>query len=209
MSKRETMTDREVHWNNIHATKSGTEVSWYQAEPTRSLELIREHSTSDSRVIDVGGGQSFLVDRLLDLGYRSLTVLDVAQSAVDSTRRRLGEKADLVRWIVADVTQVEHMNSVDLWHDRAVFHFLTDKADRHQYVNLLEKTLVPGGHAIIATFAPGGPLRCSGLEICQYDAKTLSDELGDSFRLIKSFEEDHLTPAGKTQRFFFAIFCRE
>jgi SAM-dependent methyltransferase len=203
------MTNREDHWNNIHANKPSTEVSWYQAEPKRSLELIREYSTPDSRVIDVGGGQSFLVDGLLDLGYRNLTVLDVAQSAIDATRRRLGEQADLVSWIVADITQVEHIDSVDVWHDRAVFHFLTEKADRRQYVSLLAQSLVPAGHVIIGTFAIGGPLRCSGLEICQYDAKTLSEELGNHFRLINSFEEDHLTPAGKPQRFLFATFRRE
>ncbi|MBL8819889.1 MAG: class I SAM-dependent methyltransferase [Planctomyces sp.] len=202
------MTDRKTHWDSIHANKLNTEVSWYQAEPKRSIELIFEFSTPDSRVIDVGGGQSFLVDGLLDLGYRNLTVLDVAQSAVDATRSRLGERADLVRWIVADVTQVAHLDPVEVWHDRAVFHFLTEEADRRNYVNLLKRSLLPGGHAIIGTFAIGGPLRCSGLEIRQYDALTLSAELGEQFRLTDSFEEDHQTPTGKTQRFFFAIFSR-
>ncbi len=202
------MTDRKTHWDNIHSNKRSTEVGWYQAEPKRSIELIREFSTHDSRVIDVGGGQSFLVDRLLDLGYRNLTVLDVAQSAVDATRSRLKERADLVRWIVADVTQIAHLDPVEVWHDRAVFHFLTEEADRRHYVNLLKRSLVPGGHAIIGTFAIGVPLRCSGLEICQYDTTTMSGELGEDFLLIRSFEEDHLTPAGKVQRFFFAVFKR-
>jgi SAM-dependent methyltransferase len=202
------MTDRKSHWDNIHSNKPSTDVSWYQAEPVRSSELIREYSTLDSRVIDVGGGQSFLVDRLLGLGYRNLTVLDVAQSAVDATRTRLGERADLVRWIVADITHVDCIDPVDVWHDRAVFHFLTEEADRRRYVDLLTQSLVPGGHVIISTFAIGGPLRCSGLEICQYDAVSLSAELGEQFQLINSFEEDHQTPTGKIQRFFFAIFSR-
>lgn len=202
------MLDRKEHWEKIHATKLSTEVSWYQPEPKRSVELISSVSTPASRVIDVGGGQSFLVDTLLDLGYKNLSVLDVAQSAVDATRIRLKERADLVRWIVADVTQVAHLDPVEVWHDRAVFHFLTEEADRRHYVNLLKRSLVLGGHAIIGTFAIGGPLRCSGLEIRQYDAPTLSAELGEQFRLGDSFEEDHQTPGGKTQRFFFAIFSR-
>jgi SAM-dependent methyltransferase len=202
------MMDRKEHWENIHATKPSTEVSWYQPEPKRSVELICSVSTPDSRVIDVGGGQSFLVDSLLNLGYSRLTVLDVAQSAIDATRSRLKERADLVRWIVADITQVEHIDPVDVWHDRAVFHFLTEETDRRHYVNLLQRSLVPGGHAIIGTFGTGGPLRCSGLEIRQYDAATLSADLGENFLLIRSFEEDHLTPAGKIHRFFFAAFKR-
>ena len=130
------------------------------------------------------------------------------QSAIDATRSRLKERADLVRWIVADITQVEHIDPVDVWHDRAVFHFLTEETDRRHYVNLLQRSLVPGGHAIIGTFGTGGPLRCSGLEIRQYDAATLSADLGENFLLIRSFEEDHLTPAGKIHRFFFAAFKR-
>lgn len=195
---------RKSHWEHIYDSRSPQEVSWFQIKPERSLALI--HATGvarDESIIDVGGGASRLVDCLVDEGYRSLAVLDIAAAALAHARARLGARAGQVEWFEADVTAFEAPHPFQLWHDRAVFHFLTDAADRARYVEVLDRTLVPGGHLIMAAFAPGGPTQCSGLDIVQYDGERLSAELGPGFELLESGEEMHLTPAGKEQRFGF------
>jgi SAM-dependent methyltransferase len=158
-------------------------------------------------VIDVGGGTSLLPGKLLDHGY-SVTVLDISEEAVNRGRNRLGSRAAVVHWIVADVTAIPALGSFDVWHDRAVFHFLTDPADRAAYVALLERTLAVGRHAVIATFAPDGPEKCSGLDVRRYSGQTLLAELGANFQLLKSVAEAHVTPGGKSQSFQYSVFRR-
>jgi trans-aconitate methyltransferase len=159
-------------------------------------------------VIDIGGGASRLVDSLVEMNFRDITVLDLSESALASAKARLGRRADHVEWIVADVTSWEPQRIYDLWHDRAAFHFLTDERDRAAYIARLTKSLKPGGHAIIATFAPDGPERCSGLPVMRYDAEGLGLALGGAFELIETRRDEHLTPWGSKQRFQFSLFRR-
>ena len=166
------MTSRKEHWQNIYSEKSASDVSWYQAEPQLSLDLIRASGIgSDEAIIDVGGGASVLVDRLYGSGYSKLSVLDISGNALASARNRLGVIAENIEWIEDDITEFQPTHRYALWHDRAVFHFLTDKSDREKYVDVLEHALLPAGHLIIAAFAIGGPVKCSGLDIVQYDAQ--------------------------------------
>jgi ubiquinone/menaquinone biosynthesis C-methylase UbiE len=198
------MTSRKKHWEQVYTSKSSLEVSWYQAEPRLSLELIQRSGLGkDAPLIDVGGGASLLVDRLQAQGYRRLAVLDISGAALAVARQRLGVQAEEIEWYEADVTQFSAPHAFSLWHDRAVFHFLTAAEDRRRYVEVLNRTLVSGGHVIIAAFALGGPTRCSGLEIVQYDAAKLMAELGPDFHLEEHQTETHLTPAGKEQQFGF------
>jgi len=202
-------TDRQAHWQNVYATKTEKEVSWYQETPTPSLDLIAATGLSDdAAIIDVGGGASRLVDSVLDKGFHQITILDLSAKALEETKKRLGRRADGIDWIAADVTTWEPSHSYDLWHDRAAFHFLTEPADRAAYVLRLKKAVRPGGHAIIATFASDGPERCSGLPIVRYDPEVLARTLGPDFELIESRRHDHLTPGGNTQRFQFSRFLR-
>ena len=194
------------HWERVYASKSDAELSWTQAEPRTSLSLIEEACPA-GRVIDVGGGTSVLAERLLERGY-SITVLDISQTALERARNRLGERASEIHWIVADVTENPDLGSFDVWHDRAVFHFLTAPDDRAAYIALLARTVSAGGHAVIATFALDGPERCSGLETRRYDGQALAAELGPSFELLKSLPEMHLTPGGGRQSFQYSLFKR-
>ena len=196
------MFDRKTHWQNIYRDKSAREVSWYQKTPALSLELV--HATGidrDAPVIDVGGGASVLVDHLLADGYTRVAVLDISANALDSARQRLGDAANAVSWIEADITQFSPPQPYALWHDRAVFHFLTEPSDRARYVDTLTSALQPDGHLVLAAFAIGGPTRCSGLEIVQYDADKLAAELGAAFRLVEERSETHLTPGNTEQKF--------
>src|SRR4051794_12496260 len=175
-------SNRQSHWQGVYTSKRPDEVSWFQKTPTVSLELLRAAGTTPaSSIIDVGGGASRLVDLLLDEGYQALTVLDVSTSALAESQARLGKAATNVSWISADVTTWEPHATYDLWHDRAAFHFLTEPADRAAYVTCLKAALKPGGHAIVATFAPDGPERCSGLPVVRYDGRSLAAVLGDAF----------------------------
>lgn len=194
------------HWETVYTSKGDEELSWTQTEPTTSLSLIAEACSADS-VIDVGGGTSPLAERLLDRGY-AVTVLDISQAAIDRARRRLGTRASQVDWMVADVTAGPDVGSFDVWHDRAVFHFLTASADRAAYVALLARTVSVGGHAVIATFALDGPEKCSGLEVRRYDGNALAAELGPRFRLVKSVPELHRTPWNAPQSFQYSLFKR-
>jgi 2-polyprenyl-3-methyl-5-hydroxy-6-metoxy-1,4-benzoquinol methylase len=201
---------RLAHWQNVYKEKAENQVSWFQETPAISLELIEAvHPKFDSAIVDIGGGASRLVDRLAREGYRDLTVLDVSESAIAMAKARMGEPAEAVKWIVADVTQWEPTRRYDLWHDRAAFHFLTQAPDRNAYVECLASALRPGGHAIIGTFAMDGPERCSGLPVVRYDAAFLSATLGNAFALVETRRHDHRTPMGGVQRFQFSIFHRQ
>jgi SAM-dependent methyltransferase len=199
--------DRKQHWERVYIDKAVHETSWHQANPAPSLSMIRAASAGGTpSLIDVGGGASLLVDHLLDLGYRDLAVLDIAGAALEQARRRLGPKAAEVQWIEVDVTNFEPARTWEIWHDRAAFHFLTEAADRARYGEVLNQALVDGGQAIIAAFAPDGPVRCSGLDIVRYDAASLEAELGAAFTLQEERYEVHRTPAGREQRFGFHRF---
>lgn len=197
----------KTHWEHVYGRKSSEEVSWYQPHAQLSLDLIRRlHTGTDAAIIDVGGGASTLTDDLIDRGYRNLSVLDLSGNALAVARRRLGEERSRhVRWIEADVTSTQlAQHSIDVWHDRAVFHFLTDEASRRAYVDQVRRAVKPGGHVIVATFTPDGPVECSGLPIVQYDADSLHGEFGATFELIGHEEEAHVTPAGRVQHF---VYC--
>jgi SAM-dependent methyltransferase len=194
------------HWESVYASRTDAELSWTQPDAGLSLSLITEVCPT-GRVIDVGGGTSLLVDKLLDQGY-SVTVFDISEAAVNRGRERLGSRAGMVDWIVADITAHPGLGGFDIWHDRAVFHFLTDAADRTAYVALLNRTVTLGRHAVIATFALDGPEKCSGLNVRRYSGLTLSAELGPGFELLKSVPETHITPLGKAQSFQYSVFQR-
>jgi len=180
------MFDRKKHWGNVYQEKSPSDVSWYQKEPKLSLDLIRcTQVASNEAIIDVGGGASVLVDHLCKECFTNLAVLDISENALASAKKRLGDSAKSIEWFVSDITQFDAPQKFSLWHDRALFHFLTDPSDRKSYVKALKNALRPGGHLIIATFAIGGPEKCSGLEIVQYDSEKMIAELGDNFELIE------------------------
>jgi trans-aconitate methyltransferase len=200
---------RQHHWEKVYTTRGESEVSWFQETPALSLELIAlVGAMQDSAIIDIGGGASRLVDHLVSLGYQDLTVLDLSAAALASARSRIGGRADRVTWITADVTLWQPLRSYDVWHDRAAFHFLTEPNDQAAYIARLRRALRVGGHAIIATFAPDGPERCSGLTVSRYDADALAATLGAGFELIDTRRHDHTTPWGSVQKFQFSTFRR-
>lgn len=202
-------TSGKHHWERIYSTNAESAVSWYQAEPRLSLELIQSVSpTAGGRIIDVGGGASVLVDKLLELPFDEIAVLDISETALRKARARLGGRARRVRWVVADVTQGPDLGSFDVWHDRAAFHFLTDADDRKRYVDLARKTVPEGGHLVIASFADDGPKRCSDLDVRGYNARSLEAELGEGFLLRKESRETHTTPWGSLQPFIYGVFER-
>jgi trans-aconitate methyltransferase len=201
---------RQRHWESVYATKGESEVSWFQETPALSLELIRFiGAIRSSGIIDIGGGASRLADGLVSQGFEDVTVLDLSAAALASARSRMGDKANRVTWIAADVTIWEPSRTYDVWHDRAAFHFLTDPEDQAAYVARLRRALRPGGHAIIGTFALDGPERCSGLVVSRHDAGSLAATLGGGFELINTRRHEHLTPWGTPQRFQFSTFRRE
>ena len=203
------MVDRRQHWDSVYSNKAVDEVSWFQQHAASSLRLIKGCADTNAHIIDVGGGASVLVDGLLDAGYRNLTVLDLAESALAASRARLGERAQSVQWIAADITRAELPAArYDVWHDRAVFHFLTDPADRARYVAQVLKSVKPGGHVIVATFGPGGPLQCSGLNVMRYAPDALHAEFGAPFRLLGHQTEIHHTPTGQEQEFVYCYCVR-
>lgn len=200
--------DRRSHWENVYHTKPSTEVSWFETEPATSLALINRVAPRGGRIIDVGGGTSFLVDRLVAAGNWEVTVLDISATALQLAQDRLQEQANQVHWIQSDITEVQQLGIYDLWHDRAVFHFLTAPEDRERYLSRLHVALRPGGHVVLGTFAIQGPEKCSGLPVCRYNAQPLAAVLGAQYTLIEHFELPHTTPAGTTQLFLFAVFRR-
>lgn len=203
------MTDfnRKAHWENIYGSKSINEVSWYQPVPETSLDLLSDLNLSkDAKFIDVGGGDSFLVDHLLDLGYSDLTVLDISEKAIERAKVRLGEKAEKINWIVSDSATFVPTVQYDVWHDRAAFHFLTDKQEIEHYINAVKKGLRPSGKLIVGTFSEDGPTKCSGIEITQYSESTLTQKFEPHFGKINCLMVDHQTPFNTTQNFIFCSF---
>ena len=200
----------KTHWEQIYQDRLPEEVGWYQAEPRLSLKLIQDIGLDQrAPIIDVGGGASVLVDHLLAVGYSNLTVLDLSGAAIGHAKNRLGPKARRVKWVELDVTDFQASHPFELWHDRAVFHFLIDVEDRRRYVQVLKKSLIPGGHLVIATFAVGGPTECSGLRNTRYDADSLSTELGDAFVLREQIAETHITPSNIEQKFAYFRFQKK
>jgi len=203
--------DHKQHWEKVYTNRPSESVSWFQEHADLSLQLI--HNTGlgkDAAIIDVGGGASRLVDDLVDEGYSDLTVLDLSATAIAVAQKRLEKHADRVQWMEGDITTAEFpLHRFDIWHDRAVFHFLTKPAERHAYVERVMRAVKPGGHVIIATFGKEGPDKCSGLPVMRYEPETLHHEFGEaSFKLIDHQEESHHTPSGKVQQFIYC-YCRK
>jgi len=199
----------QAHWDNVYGTKSATEVSWYEARPVHSLELVRATGVRQSdALIDVGAGASLLVNEWLEAGYGDITVLDLSAEALGRLRERLGDRGARVTFVREDVTAFNPTRRYALWHDRAVFHFLVDAEDRARYVEALHRAVQPRGHVILATFGPEGPQRCSGLPVARYDSAALARELGSEFQLADSLLTVHRTPWGAEQQFLYCRFNR-
>ncbi|MEO8302987.1 MAG: class I SAM-dependent methyltransferase [Betaproteobacteria bacterium] len=201
--------DSKLHWEKVYQTKEPTEVSWYRPHLEVSLQLIKDAASNrDAHIIDVGAGESTLVDDLLACGYSNPYAMDLSSTALDVAKARLGASANKVTWLCGDVRTFSFgERQFDAWHDRAVFHFLTDPNDRISYVRQVAHAVKPGGHVIVATFGPEGPIKCSGLDVVRYDADSLHDEFGTAFRLVKHRTELHQTPTGSTQQFTYC-YCR-
>lgn len=200
---------QKEHWEQVYTTKPTTGVSWFQAHAEQSLQLIQDTGVSRSAaIIDVGGGASTLVDDLLAGGYRALSVLDISAAALKAVQARLGNAAEQVHWLVGDITSIDlPTQAFDVWHDRAVFHFLTTPEQRAAYVRQVLRAVKPGGHVIVSTFAEDGPLQCSGLPVMRYSADGLHAEFGAPFELVRHEQEEHRTPAGSIQKFVYC-YCR-
>jgi 2-polyprenyl-3-methyl-5-hydroxy-6-metoxy-1,4-benzoquinol methylase len=200
----------KTHWEHIYESKGPTQVSWYQEHAQFSLQYIRNTSIRKTdHIIDVGGGASTLVDDLITDGFQKISILDVSGTALQLARQRLGSRAVTVNWIEADITQADlPHDTYDVWHDRAVFHFLTQASDRQHYVDTVRRSVRMGGHVIVATFASDGPERCSGLEVMRYSPEGLHGEFGKDFELMESVRETHHTPFGTDQKFIYC-YCRK
>jgi SAM-dependent methyltransferase len=200
---------RQSHWQRVYTDKEPTDVSWYQRVPAKSLQLIHATDTARSEpVLDAGGGASTLVDQLLAEGHTDISVLDVSGKALERSRERLGDRAAAVQWIESDVTAFEPSRRYEVWHDRAVFHFLTDPVERAKYIDVLERALLPGGHLLLATFGPEGPERCSGLPVQRYDIGALKQLFSDCFELRSHELDVHQTPSGSAQQFLYSWWQR-
>ncbi|HRK54762.1 MAG TPA: class I SAM-dependent methyltransferase [Cyclobacteriaceae bacterium] len=199
--------DKSKHWDDIYATRQPHEVSWTQENPKISLDFIHSFNLpKQASIIDVGGGESKLVDRLIDEGYEDITVLDISEHALKRTKIRLGEAAEKVNWIVADITEFKTDKTFDLWHDRATFHFMTTPDQINEYLKRAKTNLKTNGYLTIGTFSQDGPKKCSGLEIKQYSEEALQNQLRDGFEKIRCITEDHQTPFGTLQNFLFCSF---
>jgi trans-aconitate methyltransferase len=199
--------DRKKHWENIYQTKKLKDVSWFQPTPETSLDFFKQFNVpTTAKVIDIGGGDSFLVDHLLDLGYQDISVLDISASAIDRAKQRLGDRAKKVKWIVADAATFKPVEKYDFWHDRAAFHFLTDEQEISNYLETARQNINPTGVLVIGTFSEQGPKKCSGIEIKQYSETTMTDRLKNFFEKIKCITVDHKTPFDTIQNFVFCSF---
>jgi ubiquinone/menaquinone biosynthesis C-methylase UbiE len=199
--------NKKKHWETIYQTKQFEEVSWFQLTPETSLSFFKQlNIPTSAKIIDIGGGDSFLVDNLLDLNYQDLTVLDISATALDKAKQRLGKRADKVKWIVADVATFRPTEKYDFWHDRAAFHFLTQELEIENYLNTVQKSIQPTGVFVIGTFSEQGPEKCSGIEIKQYSETTMTDRLAKFFKKIKCIRVDHKTPSDAIQNFIFCSF---
>jgi len=199
--------DRKKHWETIYQSKDLKDVSWFQSSPETSLHFFKQFNVAlSAKIIDVGGGDSLLVDYLLDLGYRNISVLDISEAAIEKAKQRLGERAKQVTWIVADAATFKPSEKYDFWHDRAAFHFLTDERDISNYLETAQKNIKPEGVLVIGTFSEQGPQKCSGIEIKQYSETSMNDLLTNFFSKIKCITVDHKTPSGRVQNFVFCSF---
>ena len=199
--------DRKKHWENIYQTKSLDEVSWYQPTPSTSLDFLKQFNISKSaKIMDIGGGDSFLVDHLLNLGYTDITVLDISESSLNRAKQRLGDNATRVKWIVADAAAFKPTEQYDFWHDRAAFHFLTKEQEITNYIKTIQKSIKPSGILVIGTFSENGPKKCSGIDIKQYSEKSMTKQLNAFFEKIKCISVDHQTPFDTIQNFIFCSF---
>ncbi|MBI2722415.1 MAG: class I SAM-dependent methyltransferase [Bacteroidetes bacterium] len=204
------MNDRKEHWEKVFATKNENEVSWFQTYPKTSLEFLKLFNLPlDANIIDVGGGDSYFVDALLEKGYKNLSVLDISQNALEKVKQRLGEKSAMVNWIVSDITAFEPKVKFDFWHDRAAFHFLTSEEKINKYVSIAENAISEKGVLILGTFSDNGPKKCSGLSIQQYNESSMSARFEIKFDRIKCITEDHTTPFNTIQNFLFCSFQKK
>lgn len=202
--------NKQKHWENIYQTKELKEVSWYQPTPKTSLDFIKElNLPTTARIIDIGGGDSFLVDYLLELGYQDVSVLDISETAIEKAKQRLGRKAKNVKWIVTDITTFKPTEKYDLWHDRAAFHFLTSEQDISIYLNTAQQSIKPNGFLIVGAFSEEGPKKCSGIDIRQYSETSMTQCFENLFTKIKCNVVDHKTPFDTTQNFVFCSFKKE
>lgn len=201
--------DKKNHWETIYENKGSHEVSWTQAVPEISLKMIQNGNLSKhANIIDVGAGDSNLIDHLLDLGYTNLSVLDISKAAIQRAKKRLGARQSDMTWIISDIIDFHPEKKYDCWHDRAAFHFLTDTAEIKKYIELVSKSLKPNGNLILGTFSTEGPKKCSGISITQYSEKTLTDQFSQSFYQEECLRSDHTTPFGTMQNFVFCRFLR-
>lgn len=201
------ISERKKHWETVFETKDTTKVSWYQPVPETSLRLIDSLNLSKtSRIIEVGSGDSFLVDFLLDKGYTDITLLDISEKALGTIRKRLLEKSEKITFLACDVTEYLSVKKFDIWHDRAVFHFLASENDIHKYVKNVVSNLVKGGYLILGTFSTEGPDMCSGLKVLQYSENQLAETFKNGFKKIECFTENHKTPSGASQNFLYCVF---
>jgi len=199
--------DRKKHWETIYQTKELKDVSWFQPTPETSLSFLKQYNIpTTAKIIDIGGGDSFLVDNLLDLGYQDITVLDISAAALDKAKQRLGDRADKIKWIVADAATFRPTEKYDFWHDRAAFHFLTQEQEIENYLDTVQKSIQQTGVLVIGTFSEQGPKKCSGIEIKQYSETTMTDRLTRFFEKIKCITVDHKTPLDTIQNFIFCSF---
>jgi 2-polyprenyl-3-methyl-5-hydroxy-6-metoxy-1,4-benzoquinol methylase len=201
------MYDAKEHWENVWTRKKSNEVSWYQQYPKTSIDLILSTNPSkDAKIIDVGGGDSNLTDKLLELGFKNITVLDISAKALERSKERLGKKADSINWIYCDIREFDSQKRYDVWHDRALLHFLTDEQDMQKYVEMIRKHVNDKGHVIISSFSTRGPMMCSGLNTSQHSEESMKKLFFNGFEHIKSFEEEHKTPFGVIQIFTCNVF---
>ena len=198
---------RKEHWEKIYNSKEMDDVGWYQQIPETSLYFVDKIKLPfDAKIIDIGGGAYFFVDHLLNLAYEDITVLDISEAALQKAKERLGDRADKVKWLVADITEFEPDEKYDLWHDRAVFHFLTEDIDTQKYIKVLSENIATNGHFVLGTFSVDGPKKCSGLDIVQYSKESVKSKFSPTFDVVESFRIDHTTPFGNKQNFLFSHF---
>ncbi len=202
--------NNKKHWEQIYSSNKPNQVSWYREHLDNSLRMILQTNVSKEKaIIDIGGGNSTLVDDLVEHGFADISVLDISSKAIEESKKRLKYRAKKIEWIEADITEVSlPENKFDVWHDRAVFHFLTTRDDRKKYIELVMQSLKVGGHIIVASFGLDGPKKCSGLDVVRYSPETMHDEFGEKFKLIKSIKETHKTPFETTQEFIYC-YCRK
>ncbi len=204
------MGDKKDHWEKVFATKAETEVSWFQSYPETSVKLLEEFNPPlDGNVIDVGGGDSHFVDVLLDKGYKNIYLLDISANAIERAKKRLGDRASKINWIVSNSADFKPPVKFDFWHDRASFHFLTVEEQISRYANIVSENIKPGGHMVIGTFSEEGPKKCSALDITQYSEVSMPDRFKSAFNIVKCFKHDHKTPFDTIQNFLFCIFKRK